>query len=674
MKIRTKLTLAVAILAAGLLAVGGSIVWRSASRAQELAQVQSLADFGLHVSSLIHETQKERGATAGFLGSRGKKFGNRLADQRLQTDEQLGRFQHFLHSFDIHACGTEFAAAVERGTKLLTSLAERRSGVDRLALTAPQAIGYYTAVNASLLDATGKASAATEVGEITTRLVAYNSFLKSKERAGIERAVLANTFAADRFAPGMYEKFTTIVALQDAYLGEFAASATPEDRAFFESTLAARCVGEVNAFRKTAVAASTTGGFGVDAGVWFDTITEKINLLKQVDDELAKRLKANAGNLAAQANAGFWWTLVLVSGVLGIGTITGFQTIRSTLRCLSQVTDRVRDIAEGEGDLTHRLETSNDELGELARWFNAFMDKLESTIGAIAQSAGSLQDNATALHGSAERLDTGASEAKQQVDSMTSQTEAMTSQIGQAAEATEQLSGSMKCVTESVGHIQHSIDDLARQSSSSSQLASVVGESVEKSNNRIAELSRVTEQIESVVALIEDVAEQTNLLALNATIEAARAGEAGKGFAVVATEVKDLAHQSAKATAGILECVKSMHSSTSETVEAIADIDRAFGAVTELIGSIDSAVSEQRENVHSISTALDESAGASAEVCSTLHALSEESRRVAEGARVVDGAVQETAAGAEQTNASGERVSNLADRLEQLTSQFVINS
>ncbi|QDT70660.1 Methyl-accepting chemotaxis protein PctA [Planctomycetes bacterium MalM25] len=670
MKIKTKLCLALALPAVGLLVLGGARIASDWREVNELHTVQNFADYGVRVSCLIHETQKERGATAGFLGSQGKKFGERLAEQRRLTDAQLAEYRAFLGACDVQAQGAEFAAAIERGSELLTSLEAIREAVDGLNVLAPQAIGYYTKVNAALLEANGKASAATSVGEITARIVSYNAFLKSKERAGIERAVLANTFAQDRFGPGMYEKFTSLVALQAAYLDEFKALATPDDLAFFAETLAAPCVEQVHGFRELAVSRSSEGGFGADAGVWFDTITKKINLLKQVDDELARRLKSHTAKLSASAAAALAWASVLVVSLIAAAAWIGVTSVRSTLRGLRLVTDRVNDIAEGEGDLTRRIEVTPDELGDLAGGFNAFMDKLEGTIRSISHAAHELSAESESLVATAGGMERDADTSRSQTNTIAAAAEEMSSTIRQIASSTDQLSGGIDHVSGSVGDISSAIDEVAARSSESADVANSVNRSVSLSSQRVRELGEAAADIDGVVNLIEEVAEQTNLLALNATIEAARAGEAGKGFAVVATEVKELAHQSAKATTGIRQRVSAMQSGAAETAEAIQDIESSIAQMTQLIAEIDASIHSQSEGVQAIANVMGDSASASAAISTSVHESAEASDEVARGALSIDQTVVETAGAAKRTNDSGRSVAAMAGTLTELTGQF----
>src|SRR5690606_13687199 len=124
--------------------------------------------------------------------------------------------------------------------------------------------------------------------------------------AGLERAILSNTFAQDRFSPGMYERHQQLVALQDAYLNEFRASSTAADRELLEEKLAAPAVAKVMAFRAIAGERHAEGQFGVKATEWFETVSAKIDLLKEVEDALAHRLLAVARASEARSETMFY--------------------------------------------------------------------------------------------------------------------------------------------------------------------------------------------------------------------------------------------------------------------------------------------------------------------------------------------------------------------------------
>ncbi len=154
-----------------------------------------LASLGRHVSSLVHELQKERDATAGFLGSKGKKFGPELARQRVETDAKATELQTFLTGFDAAAYNDKLQNGLGKALQQLGQLREKRGLVDQFQLPLKQALRYYTGMNGDFLGLVSEMSKISPDEKLSVMTAAYGDFLQSKERAGIERAVLANTFA-----------------------------------------------------------------------------------------------------------------------------------------------------------------------------------------------------------------------------------------------------------------------------------------------------------------------------------------------------------------------------------------------------------------------------------------------------------------------------------------------
>ncbi|TWT31046.1 Methyl-accepting chemotaxis protein PctB [Posidoniimonas corsicana] len=670
MSIRTKLLTAIACPLLALLIASASIVWGSWGESSEMNTIQDLAGFATRISALVHETQKERGATAGFLGNQSDEFAHRLDEQRKLTDARVEELNDYLTGFSPSRHGEDFSQEVEAGLTMLSQLDAKRRAISALGLPTDEAIGYYTQMNGRLLNAVGKTALATTDGAIAVRTGAYASFLKSKERAGIERAVLANTFAKDQFGPGMYEKFTDLVALQNVLLNEFLNLAPAQDRAFYEDKLSAPAVAQVEDFRRSAAEHAQTGGFGRDAGEWFDTITAKINLLKEVDDYLAAELLSEAGAKARAASTRLVTVLTASLLVAAAVAVAGTLSVRSVLRRIAGLTERVKDIAEGEGDLTQRLEVNNDELGRLSGWFNALIEKIESVIVSMAGTSHQLAAASEQLLSTANGLMEGAGESKHQSTSISAAAEEMSLTMNQTASATEEMSVGIANVTESIDAIRKSIEQIAERSSQSADVARSATERVEGGNAQIGQLGSAASEIGNVMDVIQDIAEQTNLLALNATIEAARAGEAGKGFAVVATEVKELAKQTAEATDGIRARVLSMQQSTQETVTTMADIDQVIRQINEVSEAIAKEVGQQSESVATIAANMQQSSAASQTIATGVSESAVASKEITRSVSAVDNQLSSTLDGAQCTQSAGASVAELAADLQKQVSQF----
>jgi methyl-accepting chemotaxis protein len=233
------------------------------------------------MSNLLHETQKERGATAGFIGSKGKKFIKRLPKQRLLTNSKLAIFKQILSKYE-YLLTQNSKHHLSKALQELDRLNSIRGQVDSFSIGGAKAIGYYTNMNGLFLDTIQTITKdATNAKEAQNMLAWYN-FIMAKERGGIERAVMSNSFARNKFLPGMKSKFVRLITEQNSFLQSFKASATDEMLSFYKETVSGKYIDEVNRMRKIALQAKTIGGFGVNSSYWFDTITQKINLLKKL--------------------------------------------------------------------------------------------------------------------------------------------------------------------------------------------------------------------------------------------------------------------------------------------------------------------------------------------------------------------------------------------------------
>jgi methyl-accepting chemotaxis protein len=199
------------------------------------------------------------------------------------------------------------------------------------------------------------------------------------------------------------------------------------------------------------------------------------------------------------------------------------------------------------------------------------------------------------------------------------------------AQSLDSASQNVQAAASAGEELNASIQEISRQVSRSADLAAATVEDARRTDATVQNLAQASHKIGEVVNIISDIAAQTNLLALNATIEAARAGEAGKGFAVVASEVKNLANQTAQATAEISKQISSSQSVTDNAISAIRKISERIGEMDQIASAIRQSMHQQEEATREISHSMSAAAQGTAQVN---HALSNVSRVASETGEV----------------------------------------
>ncbi len=207
--LRTKLIVLVALPLLGVFWFGISLILEKSNVSGVMADFERVSIFTVHLSNLVHETQKERGMTAGFIGSQGSKFTSKLPQQRRVTDTQAANMRDYLKNFNTSNDDTLFSNYLSEGLELLDELTSIRKRVNSLEITAKEAISHYTRMNAAFLGVITKVGKLAPNVKMASVSMAFVNFLQGKERAGIERAVLTNTFANNNFGPGIFQKFGT---------------------------------------------------------------------------------------------------------------------------------------------------------------------------------------------------------------------------------------------------------------------------------------------------------------------------------------------------------------------------------------------------------------------------------------------------------------------------------
>ncbi len=263
----------------------------------------------------------------------------------------------------------------------------------------------------------------------------------------------------------------------------------------------------------------------------------------------------------------------------------------------------IKDIAQGEGDLTKRLDmSSKNEIGELSRWFNVFIERLQTIVQKIAATSSAIDSNSNLLSEISESLLNDSGATSSMAASVTGASEEMNTNLANVVRAMEDSSANANMVASAAEEINSTIQGISQNAEKARDVSKDAVNQAGEASKNMADLGTAVDKIGKVTETITDISDQTNLLSLNATIEAARAGEAGKGFAVVANEIKELAKQTAGATLEIKTLIEAVQNTTGKTGDDITRISEVISGVNETVGAIAVAVEEQTATTSEIAT------------------------------------------------------------------------
>ncbi|MBI4743170.1 MAG: nitrate- and nitrite sensing domain-containing protein, partial [Betaproteobacteria bacterium] len=331
MSLKKKLLILVLVPLLFLLLFAARIALEKNSQAREMNSLMELASVSARIGALVHEMQKERGMSAGFIGSKGENFAAELPKQRAEVDKRKAELDRQLAGFNASAYGGGLQEGLSDAGSRLGNLAAKRQAVSALAIPGPEAIGYYTGTIGGLLAVVGKTASLSGDAGVARIAAAYGSFLQAKESAGIERATLSNVLGADKFSPDMLVRFLSLSSAQDTWTKAFHVYASPGQAEFFKSKVSGPAVDEVQKIKKAVLEKMNEPSLGMDAKVWFAKSTERIDLLKEVENRLADDLTGAAESLLGEAQRLVMLYTLLAAVAIFLTLFGAFRLIRDIL-------------------------------------------------------------------------------------------------------------------------------------------------------------------------------------------------------------------------------------------------------------------------------------------------------------------------------------------------------
>jgi methyl-accepting chemotaxis protein len=615
---------------------------------------QTIANVNLvaATSQLVHELQKERGMSAGFIGSKGSKFASEIRNQRAMTDKELNNLKNFMVDSNYHQ---ETNKTIQQLFSNLGQLQNIRRQVDSLSIALPKAISYYTGNTFLILDLNGHLASELEETNSSERFLTLYNIAYAKEQAGIERAVLNNVFTSGAFTPALYIRFIELTTKQDTYLKSAFVVATTEFKEGLEQFVQSKESREVNRFRD--IAQNSENGFNVEAIDWFRAATARIDKLKSTEQTLLKEVIVYAKNKVSTALSSIIFESIILVLMIAIAYAV-FITIRLRTSQSYEI-NRFMKKVDAEKDLTDSVEIiTEDELGKIAELINITFENIREDFISFQENAH--QIGAATIQAASATEQSKANLIKLQLD------------ISSIASATEEMSVSIKSVMENMLVASDEAENAAKETvngeeavKTSMQGISQTAVEVARVGETITELNNRVNDILSMVDVIKAVADQTNLLALNAAIEAARAGEQGRGFAVVADEVRTLAKRTQQSTEEISNVVDVLKSSSQKAFSSIESGNHQAEQAVKNAQQISEVLAKIVENIKSVDDVTRVIASSTQEQSTVIQSIN---GNVAS----IDVQAKENVEGAEQLSASSLQLSQIAYGMKERIQRYKV--
>ncbi len=605
--------------------------------------------------NLIHELQKERGLSAGFINSKGASFSGELGEQRKLTDIKLADLKEEITRFMESDLGDLLGSSLQPLVARLNALRELRQQVDSGSASAGDIIAEFSGIIGQLQQELGAMLELCQGDEMSRQASGIIAFVNSKEFAGQERASLNAALTAGVFNKNLYRLWVERVALQEESFKAFLAHASPAIKRENSEKLVP-LKEKVEAFRKQAFEDLDKPGLTGNSKAWFAASTEYIDAMHLVELAMGKEFEEIAQAQADDALLQLYITLGAAVAVFFLTLLLAWRIIGNITTPLKLSVGFAQSVAAGKLDSELNLVRA-DEFGMLSKALQAMLVSLREMIGKAESATESAREEsekarlameearearAAAEHARQEGMAAAAERIGEVVTILSSVSQEISVQLDQSDNGAREQSRRLEAAATAMEEMNVAVLEVAQNSSSAASIAeqaraqaqqgsakvnevdeniAVVMGNTQELKESMARLGMRVQDIDKVLNVISDIADQTNLLALNAAIEAARAGEAGRGFAVVADEVRKLAEKTMDATKEVAVVLSGIQKDTEHNIEIVDGTVAGISKTAELAKESGERLSEivvlsdgTRDQIDSIATASAEQSATSEEI------------------------------------------------------------
>ena len=609
-----------------------------------------------HLSNIVHNLQKERGLSAGFLASGGKKFVDELISHRKVVDKKIDEFKKEFNKRLNNGCLNEMSE--ERFKAIVGSLgtiSNIRRDISSMTISKKDAVTFYTALNKQIIDAIADGKDLATDSSISNNIIALYTFLEAKDVSGIIRAIGSSMLASKIDVTGKI-KLQSLLSIYMSNLHnsrKFANSNIQKKMDEIENSMLS------NRIDRILEAILKGNSINVSAKEFFLLMSKRIDAYKRLEDVMLEELTNSSEKIVNESFNEIIFDAVLDSVMLVLALAVGYIVNEGLMKNLNCLVDYMQDLAKNR-DLTKRCNlVTDDEVGLIGKELNNLIAIFEKLVSDIKVSSVENTSISEELSRTSNTVGVSVEESVKIVSEATTLSSEVTNRI---VNAVENARASTQTVLKAKDELELAKDEIVRLSKdveSSSMFENELSQ-------RMQQLSQDAEQVKSVLVVISDIADQTNLLALNAAIEAARAGEHGRGFAVVADEVRNLAERTQKS-------LNEINATINVIVQSIIDASSQMVKNAESIQNLSNFASSVESRIENTTVVMVEASSGSEKSIDTFHQTVKDVELIASKINEINNLSSKNARSVEEIASAAEHLNSMTTKLHSQLEIFRTN-